>query len=587
MFGALGGAGFKRFSSLSQHEREQILLGWGESRLPMRRGIFHALRRGILLLYYALPAPDGSPSPLWDAIDYPGPLGTRADAPPPPLSPLQVTGDETISCDVVVVGSGAGGGTAAGVLASAGLDVVVLESGGYYDDRDFDGGELTGIQRLYDVSPAASGDGAIAMLAGACLGGGTVVNYTTSFRTPDRVREEWAAHGVPAFATDEYGGSLDAVCERLGVNLEHGTASSRDRKLEAGCRELGWHVDAMPRNVRGCDQGVDCGRCGLGCRLGAKQSTAKTWLVDAAGAGARIYTGIRAKRVLVSGGQATGVEAFTVEGGRRLTVKSRAVVSACGSLHGPALLKRSGLANSHIGRHLRLHPVTIAFGIYDDEILPWEGGMQTRYSTELADLDGSNHGVIFETGPSNPHLIVGFAPWRSGPAHLGLMQALQNTVPIGVILRDTSEGQVRVGRDGEPVVKYKLNELDTSHVRTGLDGAARIHEAAGAKRIYSSHVKWVAYDPGVRGSRGSFIAAADTAGFGTGQIPFGSFHIMGSARMGGSPATSACRPDGETWDVRNLVVCDASCFPSASGVNPMISIESIAHMNARSLAARL
>jgi long-chain-alcohol oxidase len=194
--------------------------------------------------------------------------------------------------------------------------------------------------------------------------------------------------------------------------------------------------------------------------------------------------------------------------------------------------------------------------------------------------------VIFETGPLNPHLGLGFIPWRGGRAHLELMQATSHTIPMGVLVRDTSEGEVKVGRDGEPVVHYKLNARDTRHVQTGLDGAAQILEASGAKRIYSSHTSWCSYEPGT-GSRGAFMGACDAAGYGPGQCAFGSFHIMGSARMGGSPDTSACGPDGQTWDVRDLVVCDASCFPSASGVNPMISIESIAHLNARRLAERL
>ena len=125
-------------------------------------------------------------------------------------------------------------------------------------------------------------------MPGSCLGGGTTVNYTTSFRTPDDVREEWASHGVPAFATDEYGASLDAVCERLGVNQEHNRESAREQVLHRGLSDLGWHVDSMPRNVRGCDQGENCGYCGFGCRLGAKQSTVKTWLADAHAAGTRI-----------------------------------------------------------------------------------------------------------------------------------------------------------------------------------------------------------------------------------------------------------------------------------------------------------
>src|SRR6185295_18009428 len=148
----------------------------------------------------------------------------------------------TLECDVCVVGSGAGGGTAAGVLAAAGLDVVVLESGDYYDDEDFDGAELEGYGRMYMYGGgAATNDQSVGLLAGSCLGGGTTVNYTTSFKTPDDVREEWARHGV---------------------NQEHNRESAREQVLHRGLSDLGWHVDSMPRNVRGCDQGENCGYCG-------------------------------------------------------------------------------------------------------------------------------------------------------------------------------------------------------------------------------------------------------------------------------------------------------------------------------------
>ena len=165
------------------------------------------------------------------------------------------------------------------------------------------------------------------------------------------------------------------------------------------------------------------------------------------------------------------------------------------------------------------------------------------------------------------------------------MEAISNTVPIGVLLRDRDGGEVRVGRDGEPVVRYKLSEFDAGHLRTGIDGAAQMLEAAGARRVFSSHAKWVGYDPST-GSRARFMADADAAGYGAGQCALNSFHIMGSARMGGSPATSACDPTGQTWEVRGLYVLDGSSFPSASGVNPQISIQAIAHMGARGLAAK-
>src|SRR5205814_543031 len=172
---------------------------------------------------------DAVAGPLFAAAGYPGALGPPAEASPPAIVPLRIAADTQLECDVCVVGSGAGGGTAAAVLAGAGLDVVVLEAGEHYEDGDFDGDERTGLARLYvEGGAAATHDKSVGLLAGRCLGGTTVVNYSTSFRTPDAVREEWAGHGVPAFAGDVYGRSLDAVCERLGVNRDHNRVSHRE-----------------------------------------------------------------------------------------------------------------------------------------------------------------------------------------------------------------------------------------------------------------------------------------------------------------------------------------------------------------------
>jgi len=581
------GHGWKRWSALARSEREAALLSWCDSRLPQRRAAFQALRKGALLMYYALPAPDGGPNPAWARIGYPGPAGRNAAAPPRPLRPVEPAAVTTLDCDVCVVGSGAGGGVAAAVLADAGLDVVVVEAGGYWDDADFDGSELQALGELYSGSPTATADQSVGLIAGACLGGGTVVNYSTSFRTPDEVRAEWAAHGVPAFVGADYEASLDAVCERLGVNQEHNAPSTRDQKLREGALGLGWHVDAMPRNVDGrCDQGVDCGTCGLGCRRGAKQSTAKTWLRDAAEEGARLLVRTRVERVLVEQGSARGVQARTTAG-HRVTVRARAVVAACGALHTPALLKRSGLQNQHVGRHLALHPATAVWGLYDEELRPWEGTMQALYSDEHRDLD-SGYGVKYETAAALPHLAVSFFPWRGAAAHSELMQSLSSSVAFGVLLRDRDGGEVKVGRDGEPVVRYRLSPYDQRHMRIGVEGAARLHEAAGARRVFSSQSRWVAYEPGDGdGARERFMRAVDACGWGAGRTHYASFHLMGSARMGGSPGTSAVAPDGQTWDVRDLYVFDGSAFPSASGVNPQVSIQAIAHMGARQLAARL
>jgi choline dehydrogenase-like flavoprotein len=558
----------RRFSRLPLAERETALRSWRDSRLAARRSAYKTFRKAVLSHYF------GAPGKAREALGYPGPLDVAVKA--LPFEPEHARGD--LECDVCVVGSGAGGGTAAGVLAAAGLGVVVLEAG---EPLDFTGEEHVALENLYlEAAASATEDQSLDFLAGWCVGGGTTVNWTTSLRTPDDVREEWAAHGVPAFATDEFSRSLDAVWERMDVNDEHGTASRRDAVLERGAAALGWHVEAQGRNVRGCDQDGICGYCCFGCPLGAKQDVTRTWLADAVEAGARVLARVRAERVLVESGRAVGVE------GPGVRVRARAVVVACGAFHTPALLRRSGLANANVGRHLRFHPVTLLAGEFEEEIRPWEGALQARYSEEHARLD-AGYGVRYETAPIHPAFLGAGLQWDGARESLDLARRYRNLAPIFPLVRDRDAGEVVVDRNGEPSARYRLSRYDVRHMRAGFVGAARILEAAGAKRIISSHAKPLIWEPRGTGGVGRFLADADARGWEPNRILYASAHIMGTARMGGSPAIGACDPTGETWEVARLVVCDGSTFPTASGVNPMISIAAVAHMNASALAARL
>ena len=573
------------FSSLDSKTREAMLRSWADSSLRRRRGAFQALRKAIGYLYVMLPQRSGE-SAVWQKLKYPGAVGVQRPCTEKELNVITPEEGLALTCDVCVVGSGAGGGVAAAVLAAAGKDIVVLEAGNYYDDADFDGAELRGFQRLYSEGGfAATEDHSVSFLAGECLGGGTVVNYCTSFRTPEEIRKEWADAGVPWFQNADYTKSLDAVCERLNVNREQNRVSAREQMLERGLKVLGWHVDRMPRNVVNCDQGKICGYCGYGCAIGAKQSTAKTWLVDAQAKGARFVVGTRAERIRIEAGGATGVDAVS-RGSHPVSVKCKAVVVACGAVHTAALLLRSGIENEHIGRHLHLHPVSNVCGVFEEEIRPWEGTMQAIYSDELAQMTG-NFGVKFETTALQPVIAMAPLPWRNPVQFRSLMQKFVNTSAVGVLLRDRHGGRVGIDSEGNPVSSYSLSEFDRAHLRRGFLGAAKILEAAGAKLIYSPHAKYCSYEPGKRGSIKTFEQEMDRAGWDNGQLALFSFHIMGTARLGDSPKTSATNPDGETWEVRNLFVMDGSSFPSASGVNPMISIEAIAHRNAQALAAKL
>ena len=573
------------FTSLSQEERERTLLAMADGPDVQGRAGFQALRKGILLSYYCLPHEGEGPNPVDEALGYPGPLGPPTDPPPKTIKPLEVTGDTELECDVCVVGSGAGGGTAAGVLASAGLDVVVLEAGGYYSEEDFDGAELSGYARMYlNGGGIATDDQSIGLLAGACLGGGTTVNYTWCFRPPDWVRDDWKQRfGLDEWAGQDFDDSLDAVWDRISISPESSIPSERDHVMRAGLDSLGWHSEVMQRNCKGCKEEV-CRLCHYGCQIGAKQSTMKTWLQDAYDAGARILVHTPADRVTIDDGRATGVEAHTVDG-HRVTVRAKAVALAAGAIHTPAIMVRSGMGGE-VGKNLMLHPVLITWGIFDEEIRPWDGTLGATFSDELLDM-GEGYGIKYEQAATPPSVLAIFAPWRGSRESAELMQSMKYTAGYGALQRARDGGEVVVGPDGLPSPRWALSDFDRDVMRKGLDGAAQILEAGGARRIYSSHAGWVSYEPGKNGGREGLLDAADRAGWGAAQVTLGAFHIMGTARMGGSRQNSVCNPDGEAWDVGGLYVVDGAVLPTGLGVNPMVTIEAAAHRIARGLAERL
>jgi long-chain-alcohol oxidase len=285
------------------------------------------------------------------------------------------------------------------------------------------------------------------------------------------------------------------------------------------------------------------------------------------------------RRVVLERGAARGVDAGDVR------VRARAVVVACGAFQTPALLRRSGLVNANIGRNLHLHPVTLLGGEMEEEVRPWEGPLQSRFSEEHARLDGA-YGVRYETAPVTPGLFGAALPWDGARDVLDLAQRYARLAPVFPLVRDRDGGEVVVDADGEPSVRYRVSRYDLRHVRAGFVGAARILEAAGARRIFSSHSRPVVWQRG-RGGIGRFLAEADMRGWEPNRVLYASAHLMGTARMGSSPATGAVDPAGESWEVANLFVCDGSAFPTASGVNPMITIAGLAHATATGIAARL
>ncbi len=575
----------RKFTSLSPMQRADALRSMSTSSLGPARQAFKALK--LLAGYLYVTPPDGSrTTPAWTAMGYPGPDGPPAEV-PKPITPTTISGETEWTADVVIVGSGAGGGVAAGVLAEAGLDVVVLEKGQYHNEADFTHVESEAYRDMYlDRALHGTVDSGFAMLAGSTLGGGTVINYTTSFATPEEVRQQWdsEARFRGVFTGDDFERSSQAVHERLGVNTDNNAPSRREELMDKGLRELGWHVETMPRNVAGCALAA-CGYCTMGCRIGSKQSTLITYLEDAYRTGARIVVGADVERVTKGNDIANGVVAYV--NGHRLQIRARAVVLAAGSLNTPAILLRSGLGGPATGRNLRLHPVTAVWGRFPEPVEPWTGVMQALFSDQFVNLDGEGFGVKFETAPVHPLFPSLFLGWQDGQSFKQDLLGLNYMTPIGIVLRDRGSGRVKTRRNGLPTWHYRLSKVDTDHVKEGVRRATETLLAAGAVEVISSTSRPVRWSPALGGSLDGFLSDISSVGYGNNQTTYLSFHQMGSARMGANPATSVVDEENQVHGTPGLYVLDASTFPLASGVNPMISIQTIAHRGASALAAQL
>src|SRR4051794_29162665 len=356
---ALAAQGFGQASQLS---REQMLANVTMADAGAAQGV-SALTGMTLFLYYGAPDPQTGQNPNWKT------LGSPAPAIPPvqsdkPISPIVPDGDELeLEADVVVVGSGAGGGVIAGTLAQNGMKVVVLEAAGYFNESDFKQLELVAYQEMYwRGGPTPTADGNISLQAGTTLGGGTTINWTNCLRTYPWVREQWASEfGMEGVDGSDHDAHLDAVLNRIGANPDCSDLNGPQQKMEAGCEKLGWDFRRVVRNVDPEKYSPEAaGYTGFGDPSGAKNSTEKTYLRDAYEHDADILVRTHAQKVLVENGRATGVEARyeDPESGRtaRVVVRAPNVVVACGALETPALLLRSQIGGPAVGDYLRSHP---------------------------------------------------------------------------------------------------------------------------------------------------------------------------------------------------------------------------------------
>jgi choline dehydrogenase-like flavoprotein len=572
------------FAGLPLEARTQALRDTAASSHDAKLAV-HALKGLTFLFFYALPDAQGR-NPNWDALGYPGPV---SPPPSPEEAPKTIpveqlpAGSATLTADAVVIGSGAGGGVVAARLAEAGRSVVVLEMGGYQNESDFNQLEIKMLELYLGGGLLSSEDGSIAVLAGSTLGGGTVVNYMNCIRTPQHVREEWEAHGIEGMAALEYEEHIDAIWDRLSVNAEATSQNRPHRKLIEALESRGMAHKVITRNAdASCDDPRVCGYCAVGCQKGCKQSTLKTFLQDAADRGTRFVVGAHADRILVEGGRAAGVAA-TVTGAdgvqTALTVHAPTVVVACGSVESPALLLRSGIGGPAAGKHLRLHPASVVQGVYSEPVEGWIGQIQSTVSYEFADCEG-DYGFLIESAGTFPALQSGAFPFADGRRHKqDFARTFRHAAPFISVARDHGEGEVVLDDHGRALVRWSPDDdVDRRLLVKANVELAKLHRVAGAKEIFSYHAERTWWREGE--DFDAFLEQLESASYDPADVVIFSAHQMGACRMGADPADSVADGRGQLHDVEGVWIGDASAFPTAPGINPMISIMALAHRTA-------
>jgi len=569
---------------LTPAQAEKMLQSWATSRLELLRRAFGSLRKLVSYLFYGY-STDTLDNPNWEAIGYPGPVD-RSARPDLPLKTLEISSDTTLSCDVVVVGSGSGGGIMAAELSKAGLDVIVVEKGPFVQPNDMNQKEFPMIKRLFEgMGLAASKDTAVSILAGNCLGGGTVVNWAGMFRTPDYVLDEWSTlHGNQQFADSEYQKIFETIEARTSVHKEPVVLNPLDNILIDGCKTLGYNHGVIPRNYRlsedmskGSLHYRSQGYSTLGDRQSDKQSGLVTFLQDAYQGGTKLIADCYVEKVLTEGGKAKGIQGVYQKNGKQyaLKIKANRVVVSAGSLHSPAILIRSGLRHAEIGRNLYLHPVGLASALYDKPMEAWYGPMMAAVCNDFTKLDG-NYGVKIETPPFHSGLFAMVSPWYDALQHKQDMLSLKNQGIVFGMVRDKDSGYIKLSKQGFPEVHYRLSKYDLKHLIRGLQESTRIQVAAGAKQVTIGHNQRIRFDA-TSGNVEDFCKQMAEKRWALNDFSVYSAHQMGTCRMGDDAKRHPVKPNGETREVSGLYLADTSVFPTCTGSNPSLSAMAVSY----------
>lgn len=486
---------------------------------------------------------------------------------------------QALECDVLIVGSGAGAGITAELLAKAGLRLIIVEEGPLRSSSQFRQREAEAYPALYQESAARkTADKTINILQGRCVGGSTTVNWTSSFRTPADTLAWWQQEfGLRELGEAQMAPWFEQVERRLHIGEWGGEPNGNNQVLRRGAQKLGIAVPTMRRNVHGC---WNLGSCGMGCPTNAKQSMLVTTIPAALDLGATLLVQSRAVALEWDSTEIQRLvcQPVALNGdaqGPRFSIRARHYIIAGGAINTPALLMRSQLPDPHerLGQRSFLHPTVISAAQFDERIEGWAGAPQSVYSDHYLQQGplGGPMGYKLEVGPTHPVLLASTMAGH-GQALSEVLKAFPQSQAMLALLRDgfhaqSPGGRVRLQSDGSPVLDYPLNAYVLEGARRALLSMAELQFAAGARSVTPVHESAGPYESWTQAR--AAIQALPMQPYLTRVV---SAHVMGGCAMSAEPERGVVRPDGRHWQISNLSVHDGSLFPTSIGANPQLSV---------------
>ena len=494
----------------------------------------------------------------------------------------------TLEADVLIIGSGAGGGTSAEILSQAGLKVIILEEGKLKSSDQFDMQERSAYRDLYQEGVSRmSKDGGISILQGRSVGGTTTINWTSSFRTPEQTLNEWRTkHGVKGKSKDEMAPFFAQMEKRLHIQKWAGVPNENNNVLARGCNVLGLSSAVIPRNVKGC---WNLGYCGTGCPVNAKQSMLVSTLPSAMENGATLIHHARAEKITHNSFHATGVVATALDSDVlkprdiKITINAKHTIVAAGGINGPGLLMRSDVPDPYqrIGKRTFLHPTSSSFAVLPETVAPYYGAPQSIYSDHFQWLETNDAlgykamGYKLEVMPLHPGLASALLGGHGEQHHKDISE-LANLNAMIALLRDgfheqSVGGEIVLRSDNSPVLDYPINDYLLEGVKRSHLTMLEIQFAGGAQKARVLHGE-AKYSLNWKEAQ-QVVANIDYAKYKT---KIASAHVMGGCAMGEDEKTAVCNSDGEFHHLDGLSVIDGSLFPTSIGANPQLSIYGLA-----------